>query len=53
MYQKPDVNRAEASFRMFVQSNPTQFGTQPTDDFAQAAHGLAASTRNIPRDATA
>jgi hypothetical protein len=53
MYQKPDPNRVETSFRMFVQSNPTLFGSQPTDDFSQAAHGLAAATRNIPRDSTA
>ena len=53
MFQAPSLARPEASFRAFVQSNPTLFGTQPTDDFSQAAHGLVAATRNIPRDATA
>ncbi len=53
MYQKPDTNRVEASHRAFVQANPTSFGSTPSDDFNENAHGVAYSTRSRGRDATA
>ncbi len=53
MYQAPDPNRPEASHRMFVQANPTLFGSTPSDDFNENAHGRSTGTRNTARDATA
>jgi len=53
VYQAPNTARVEASHRMYVQANPTSFGATPSDDFMENAHGVAAATRNRPRDATA
>lgn len=38
MYQAPNVNRQGVSFREFVTSNPTLFGSTPTDDFRWEAN---------------
>ena len=53
MYQAPNTARQEASWRNYVSANPASFGSAPSDEFRQSAHGLATPTRNLARDSTA
>lgn len=53
MFQSPNLNRIEASFRNYIQSNPTTFSAAPTDDWRQVAHGFVNFKNANVRDATA
>lgn len=54
MFQSPTLNRREASYRAYVQANPTSFSSSPIDDFRQDAIAAATPSRTtLVPDATA
>ena len=54
MFQAPSLNRREATYRAYVQANPTSFSSSPIDDFRQAAIVAATPSRpTLVPDATA
>ena len=54
MFQAPNLNRREATYRAYIQANPGSFSSAPVDDFRMAAINAPTPTRNtLTPDGTA
>ena len=54
MYQSPNLNRREASYRQYLSANPASFSGAPIDDYRQDAIVAASPARTaLTTDGTA